>query len=267
VGPVLNDALFTPHKTVVCVSATLGLGGSFDYWLERAGLAGREDVLRGTFASPFPYKQAVLLAIPADAPPPSSPAYQGFVNDAALRLCTASGGGALVLFTSYGSLRAAFSFCAPRLARHGICALAQGEDDRARLMRRFLDDASSVLFATDSFWEGIDAPGETLRLVILCRLPFNTPDDPVPQARCEALERAGKNPFTELSVPEAVMKFRQGFGRLMRRASDRGVVAVLDNRLAQKSYGRIFLDALPETRRCVDSFEVVERVCEQFLNM
>jgi ATP-dependent DNA helicase DinG len=147
----------------------------------------------------------------------------------------------------------------------GIRCLKQGDDDRSRLLRAFLDDRSSVLFATDSFWDGVDAPGDTLRLVILCRLPFRTPNEPVFQARCEALERNGVSSFMELSLPEAVMKFKQGFGRLMRRSSDHGVVAVLDGRLLHKRYGNFFLRSLPETRRSFGEFSSLLQEVGRFL--
>jgi ATP-dependent DNA helicase DinG len=128
-----------------------------------------------------------------------------------------------------------------------------------------LKDTSSVLFATDSFWEGVDAPGDTLRLVILARLPFRTPNDPVFEARREYLERGGGNAFMDLSLPEAVMKFKQGFGRLMRRSSDHGVVAVLDSRTIKKRYGEFFLRSLPETRTSFAEFDRLLLDAEDFL--
>ncbi|MCL2008025.1 MAG: ATP-dependent DNA helicase DinG, partial [Treponema sp.] len=133
------------------------------------------------------------------------------------------------------------------------------------LLESFFSDKHSVLFATDSFWEGVDAPGDTLRLVILCRLPFRSPNDPVFEARCRALEDGGGNSFADLSLPEAVMKFKQGFGRLMRRSSDYGSVVVLDGRLLRKNYGKIFLRSLPETRTCFGEMDSVLRALEDFL--
>jgi ATP-dependent DNA helicase DinG len=274
VAPSLKEALFEPNKTVVCVSATLtvngsgnqGSGGSFSYWESRCGLglAGRE-VLSGQFPSPFPYAKAVLLAVPADAPLPDHGSYRAFVDQAAARLAETSGGSALILFTSYESLRSAFAAAAPRLTEQGIRCLKQGDDDRSRLLRSFLEDQSSVLFATHSFWEGVDAPGDTLRLVVLCRLPFRTPNEPVFQARCEALEAAGRSSFMELSLPEAVMKFKQGFGRLMRRSSDHGVVAVLDGRLLHKRYGQFFLRSIPNTKTSFAEFDTLLKEMERFL--
>jgi ATP-dependent DNA helicase DinG len=207
----------------------------------------------------------VLLASPVDAPLPDETGYQEFVNYAVAELAASSGGSALVLFTSYQSLQNACLSAIPRLQELGIRCLKQGDDDRARLLQEFLNDETSVLFATDSFWEGVDAPGDTLRLVIICRLPFRTPNNPVFEARREALEKKGANPFMELSLPEAVMKFKQGFGRLMRRSSDHGAVVVLDKRLIQKQYGIIFQRSLPETKTLFADLPVIVREMENFL--
>ena len=264
---VLNASLFAPHKTVVCVSATLTVNNDFRYWAGRSGLGMVTDrpVCTGCFPSPFPYASAVLLAAPADAPLPDEDSYQDFINASVGRLAAAAGGSALILFTSYQSLQSAWLAAQPELRPLGIRCLKQGDDDRSRLLRTFLADESSVLFATDSFWEGVDAPGDTLRLVILCRLPFKSPSDPVFEARREAVEKTGGNAFMELSLPEAVMKFKQGFGRLMRRSSDRGVVAALDGRLLKKRYGSFFLRSLPETKTSFADFESVLQDAERFL--
>jgi ATP-dependent DNA helicase DinG len=262
----LKESLFDPGKTVICCSATLTIAGRFDYWESRCGLKLLEDPpLRGIFPSPFPYSSGVLLGIPQDAPLPEENGYQDFVNRAVAELALAAGGSALVLFTSYQSLRSAYTAAAPVLSKEGIRCLKQGDDDRSRLLSGFLKDTSSVLFATDSFWEGVDAPGDTLRLVILARLPFRTPNDPVFEARREYLEREGGNAFMDLSLPEAVMKFKQGFGRLMRRSDDHGVVAVLDGRTTKKRYGEYFLRSLPETRTSFGEFSGLLRDTERFL--
>ncbi|MCL2880231.1 MAG: ATP-dependent DNA helicase DinG, partial [Treponema sp.] len=275
VAPYLKEALFEPNKTVICVSATLTTGNSagnsydncFEYWKSRAGLSliSEREALTGIFPSPFPYESKVLLAAPEDAPLPAEPGYSIFVDSAAAALTEISGGSALVLFTSYEALRSAHEAALPVLQKQGIRVLRQGDDDRNRLLASFLKDEKSCLFATDSFWEGVDAPGDTLRLVILCRLPFRSPSDPVFEARCEAVEDHGGNAFMDLSLPEAVMKFKQGFGRLMRRSSDHGVVVVLDGRLLRKPYGRIFLQSLPETRTCFSDFKTILGAVENFL--
>jgi ATP-dependent DNA helicase DinG len=262
----LKEALFEANKTVVCLSATLTVGGSFNYWMSRTGITQAKDaggeaktVLNGVFPSPFPYQTSVLTAVPADAPDPNGREFQNFMNEAVFRLVEASGGSALVLFTSFESLHAAYNSAAPRLEALGIRCLKQGGDDRSRLLRAFIDDESSVLFAADSFWEGVDAPGTTLRLVIMCRLPFKSPGDPIYEARAEHIERRGGNAFMSLSVPEAVMKFRQGFGRLIRRTSDFGAVVILDSRLIHKRYGGLFLQSLPKTRHCFENLDAVAR--------
>lgn len=221
--------------------------------------------MSGSYESPFPYRSNVLFAIPDDAPLPEERGFQDWIETAIVSLLQASAGHALVLFTSYESLRAACEVARNALSPLGLTILRQGDDDRARLLETFRNDESSVLFATDSFWEGVDAPGDTLLHVIIVKLPFRVPNDPVHAARSEAIERAGGNPFMELSLPEAVVRFRQGFGRLMRRKTDHGVVTVLDRRLLAKRYGRIFIDSIPETVQCFAPFADVLHRVERFL--
>ncbi|MDR3019753.1 MAG: DEAD/DEAH box helicase family protein [Treponema sp.] len=266
-SPKLKESVFAPCKTAVCVSATLAINEDFSYWASRCGINDLETrtVLSGCFPSPFPYSKAVLLASPADAPLPDEEGYQDFVNMAAGKLAGIAGGSALILFTSYQSLTSAYNAAKEELESIGIRCLKQGDDDRARLLSTFVSETSACLFATDSFWEGVDAPGDALRLVIICRLPFRTPGDPVFEARREAVQKRGGNPFVELSLPQAVMKFKQGFGRLMRRSDDHGVVVVLDSRIIKKQYGSLFLHSLPETKTSFGSFEKILQDVEGFL--
>lgn len=267
VAPMMREGVFEPFVTVLCLSATLRVGQRFDYWMRRVGLNLVEEgrLMSGIYDSPFPYASNVLVAIPADAPLPDEGGFQEWQQTAIVSLIQASAGHALVLFTSYESLKGACSIAREALAPLGITVLKQGDDDRSRLLDTFRRDESSVLFATDSFWEGVDAPGDALLHVIIAKLPFRVPSDPVHAARSESLELAGGNSFIELSLPEAVMRFRQGFGRLMRRKTDRGVVTVLDRRVLAKRYGRIFLESLPETRQCFEPLrEVLPRI-EGFL--
>ncbi|HVP18827.1 MAG TPA: helicase C-terminal domain-containing protein, partial [Spirochaetia bacterium] len=266
IGPLMKEAVFEPIKTAVFTSATLTVAGSFSFWAGRIGLdrpGGREPLLQ-TFPSPFNYEENVLLGAPTDAPPPDSASYKSFLSGFIARALQSSRGAGLVLFTSYSLLRETHAVVAPLLAQRGIRILRQGDDDRARLLDAFRAERSSVLFATDSFWEGVDAPGETLEMVVLCRLPFRVPTEPVLKARMAAIEMRGGNPFGELSLPDAVVRLRQGFGRLMRRHDDRGVVLILDSRIVTKSYGSVFLESLPRTRLVIDTAKAVQAAVAGF---
>jgi ATP-dependent DNA helicase DinG len=270
IAPLMREAVFEPFKTIVLTSATLTVAGSFSYWAGRTGLgpamrglSGREPVFC-TFPSPFNYRENVLLGVPTDAPAPDSSGYRGFLARFISQALVASRGGGLVLFTSYALLREVAEAVRPSLAAAGIRLMKQGDGDRARLLDAFREERSSVLFATDSFWEGVDAPGETLQVVILCRLPFRVPSEPILRARMAAIEGEGGNPFTELSLPDAVVRLRQGFGRLMRRQDDRGVVLVLDSRIVTKQYGQVFLESLPATQRSIGPASEVLLAVEGF---
>ena len=267
ISKTMNTGVFEPMESVVCTSATLRTGKSFSYWSGRVGInfAEKERVLQNTFASPFPYKTNLLLSVPVDAPFPSDRSFQPWMEEAVISLIRASVGRALVLFTSYDSLSYACEHARRVLSEEGIPVLKQGDDDRFRLLETFKKDTDSVLFATDSFWEGVDVPGESLSHVIIVKLPFGVPSDPVFAAKSEAIEKRGGSPFMELSVPEAVMRFRQGYGRLMRRSSDRGAVTVLDTRIVKKQYGRIFTESLPESQYCFEPFQNVTRRIRMFL--
>jgi len=267
IGGLMRESVYEPLPTVVFTSATLTVAESFAYWAGRIGLDSRvgRDVSTGVFPSPFDYRSNVLLGVPTDAPAPDAPGYRTFLQRFLARALSASRGGALVLFTSRALLAEMHQAVAPALAGEGIRILRQGEDDRARLLERFREDERSALFATDSFWEGVDAPGETLHTVVLCRLPFRVPSEPVLKARMAAVEAGGGNSFAELSLPDAVIRTRQGFGRLMRRRDDRGVVLVLDSRIVTRSYGAVFLDSLPPARRLVtDAAGVLAGVADFF---
>jgi ATP-dependent DNA helicase DinG len=249
IADLMNASVFEPYRSVICLSATLSVGGSFEFWKHRVGVsnaASRAECMG--FASPFPYHRNAMFGAVRDAPNPDSPVWQEWVNEAVYRLIEASGGRALVLFTSYTSLRSTWEAVKPRVDQLGISMFRQGDDERSRILDAFKSDIASVLFATDSFREGVDAPGETLELVIMTKLPFRVPTDPVQKARSEAIERNGGNAFMDLSLPEAVIRFKQGFGRLIRHSDDRGAVVVLDARVLAKRYGSVFVSSLPETR-------------------
>ena len=252
IAPLMENGVFSPLGTVVCTSATLGIEGRFDYWEKRCGVGLIEPsrVSRGVFPSPFPYERNMVFAVPSDAPfPDRTEEFQSFVDSAVASLIKCALGRTLVLFTSYDMLRRTYNAVHEEIADEGITILRQGDDDRFRLMTRFRTETSSVLFATDSFWEGVDVPGDSLSQVVIVKLPFGVPSDPVFSARAELIQNAGGNSFMELSVPDAVIKFRQGFGRLVRRCDDRGAVVVLDRRIIEKRYGSLFLSSIPRTKR------------------
>lgn len=267
VTDVMQEAVYTPYKTVVFTSATLSVSDSFSFWERRVGLDAVETERREEhiFPSPFDYEGRVLLGVPEDAPLPDSADYRSFLSRFVAEALTLSEGRALVLFTSYEMLRTTYEAVKPSLTKLGITALRQGDDERSRLLEGFNTDTASVLFATQSFWQGVDSPGETLTLLILCKLPFRVPTHPVQLARMEAIRRGDGNPFRDLSLPDAVMRLKQGFGRLMRHRQDRGVVLIPDARLVKKSYGSLFLNSLPSTARSVKEAGGVIRDVEAFL--
>ena len=263
---MMNEAVFSKFRSVICTSATLSVGESFDFWKGRVGLA-RSDahVETAVYPSPFPFRTNALLAVDTGAPGPTSPGFGAYVDQAIPRLLEASQGHALVLFTSYDAMKSAFEAAKPKMAELGITLMRQGDNERSKLLDAFKADLSSVLFATDSFWEGIDAPGETLQLVVICKLPFRVPTDPVQLARSEAVEKKGGNAFMEISLPEAVIRLKQGFGRLIRHSQDRGVVVILDSRIATKRYGGLFIQSLPECRLVAEGLDAITKEVSRFL--
>lgn len=239
VGPLVREHLLSKKKTVIMTSATLRVGGSFDYLRERLDAWDAEELAVG---SPFDYAEAALLYVTKDMPDPGNPGYQRAVADAMAALFEATEGRSLALFTSYSHLRATAQAITAPLARAGITVYSQGTGlSRAQLLSNFSKGERSVLLGTRSFWEGVDLPGEILSCLAIAKLPFDVPDDPLVQARSEVCD----NPFNDYMVPEAVLRFLQGFGRLIRTRSDRGIVAVLDGRLVSKRYGARFINSLP----------------------
>jgi ATP-dependent DNA helicase DinG len=267
VGPLLQQALFQPIKTAVLTSATLTIQGGFDYLAQRVGVAGLplSRVRDASIPSPFDYSRQALLAIPADVPLPDEREYHDMVAEAIRRAVLCSRGSAFCLFTSYGALNQAHRRLTQELQAEGLVPLRQGEMSRRELLERFRSTPGAVLFGTDSFWEGVDVPGDRLVLVLIARLPFRVPSDPLQEARAEAIEARGGNAFSELQLPQAVLKLKQGFGRLIRTSQDRGAVAVLDRRLLTKRYGRLFLDSLPDVRVEAPPFEELVETLAPFV--
>ncbi len=249
VAQCLKEAVYDRFRTVVMTSATLAVGDSFAYFRERVGLdlAERERLRELLLPSPFDYHRQTLVAVPTDFPEPGRPGFTERAGELIERCVLAADGRTFVLFTAYSLLRRLHGELGPGLGARGYHCLRQGEANRHRLLKQFAADPTSVLFATDSFWEGVDVPGRALEQVIITRLPFRVPTEPVLEARAEAIEQRGGDPFMSYTVPQAVIKFKQGFGRLIRHREDRGVVLILDSRVVKKGYGRIFLRSLPET--------------------
>ena len=260
VAPLLRAALFEQFPTAVLTSATLAVGGRFDYLHQRLGLdevsdPERVETLR--VESPFDFAEQAVLAVPQDLPEPAQPRYETATHTMIDEVVRITGGGTFVLFTAYGALNRAVDALGSQLRGRGLTVLQQGETNRHMLLRRFIDDPCAVLFATDSFWEGVDVRGDALRCVIITRLPFRVPTEPIEQARVAAITARGGNAFAEQTVPQAVIKLKQGFGRLIRARTDRGAVVLLDSRVVRKPYGRVFLDSLPPAHRLIDDQDTV----------
>lgn len=250
VADALAEWLFGNLKTVVLTSATLSVGKSFDYLHTRLGLNTVEEkhVENHLLDSPFDFDKQAMLAIPTDMALPDD---KGFLDAVVEHVRTAvriTNGHAFVLFTSFYALDYVHRRLDAELRDLGIRPLKQGEMTRTRLLNDFRGAPSSVLFATDSFWEGVDVAGEALQCVIVPKLPFRVPTEPIQEARAEAISAAGGDAFMDYAVPQAVIKFRQGLGRLIRRKTDRGAVLVLDRRIITKGYGRVFMESLPEMK-------------------
>ena len=234
----------------IFTSATLSVAGDFAHFCNRLGLGAAEAI---SIPSPFDYERQALLYLPAAMPDPTAPGYVVAVVETSLSLIEASAGGAFVLFTSHRALgRAAALLRARGLRPAGLPLLVQGEGPREQLLREFREHGSAVLLGTASFWEGVDVKGDALRLVVIEKLPFASPEDPLVKARIEFLRRRGGNPFQDYQLPEAALALAQGFGRLIRSEEDRGVIAICDPRLVRKSYGRVLRRSLPTLTATAD---------------
>lgn len=253
IAKTLAEFLFSKFSTIILCSATLTTAQNFSFIRNRLGLTEQhlkyKTINENIYQSPFDYKKQALLIVPNDLPPPTD---SRFLNAAAENIwltLQASRGNAFVLFTSYTMLKQCYEMLETRLKEQRFYPLKQGDDERQTLLQKFKTVDRSVLFGTDSFWEGVDVAGEALRCVIIVKLPFKVPSEPIIQARSEAITTRGGDPFMEYSLPQAIVKFKQGFGRLIRNRQDRGCIVCLDNRLITKRYGKEFLNSLPDCQK------------------
>ncbi len=236
ISSTLKERLYSKCDTVVMTSATMAVDKSFGFLKSGLGLEDEQRVQELILPSPFNYEEQLLLTIPDDIPEPGNVGYSDAISDLITKAVKASNGNALILFTSYTLLETVYKNIYGELEDDGILTLKQGAFPRGKLLDKFRIEDNSVLFATDSFWEGVDVPGDALKLVVITRLPFRVPTEPIIEARVEYMENQGLNSFTDYSVPVAVLKFKQGFGRLIRTKTDKGAVLVLDKRLISKFY-------------------------------
>ncbi|MFW6051909.1 MAG: ATP-dependent DNA helicase [Myxococcota bacterium] len=256
VSELMREEVFYRVPSVVLTSATLAAGGDFAFVQRRLGID--FDVREEILPSPFDYPRQAALYVPPHLPDPRDGAYLEGAEREVDALVSVTGGGAFVLCTSYRVMRELAGRCGPRW---GGTVLVQGEAPKGELLERFRAAGDAVLFATASFWEGVDVPGHALRLVILDKLPFDVPTDPLVRARCERMREDGEQPFMKYLVPSAALALKQGFGRLVRSRRDRGIVAILDSRIRRRGYGKVFLRSLPDARRC-DTLEELRQFWE-----
>jgi DNA polymerase-3 subunit epsilon/ATP-dependent DNA helicase DinG len=239
VGPMIEENLWHQKASVILTSATLTAHNEFQYLRNTLGADDADELQLG---SPFDYESSTLLYVANDIPEPNVSGYQQTLDRSLIATAKATGGRMLVLFTSYTALKKTAQAITGPLAREDIYVYEQGDGASPNaLLESFKSTERAVLLGTRSFWEGVDVPGEALSVVVITKLPFDVPTDPLIAARSEMYEDS----FNEYYLPEAILKFRQGFGRLIRTASDRGIVAILDRRVLTKQYGRLFLESLP----------------------
>jgi ATP-dependent DNA helicase DinG len=250
VSPVLGRALDACPGPIILTSATLTVAGSFDYLRARVGLG--DTASDATFASPFRYDRQALLYVAPDLPEPNHDAFPKRAAERMAELCAITGGRALLLFTSFRNMRIAEAHLREALP---FPLLVQGERPRHLLLAAMRERVGSVLLATQSFWEGVDIPGEALSLVVMDRIPFAVPDDPLTAARIDRIRDDGGEPFGDYQLPRAALSLKQGFGRLIRTRTDRGIVAVLDGRVARKTYGATLIASLPADCPRTESIE------------
>lgn len=266
-APILREDLFSRVETAILTSATLTTDARFDFLSRRLGLDSIEtNVVTEIFPSPFEYPTHALFMVPTDAPPPNTDpsGHLQSVVRSIIDVTAASDGGVFALFTSHRDVRGAASELRARGIERSRPLYVHGEDTRDNLLRKFRDSERAILLGTASFWEGVDVPGRALRGLIIARLPFRVPSEPVTAAHCEAIVERGGDPFAEYMVPHAALRLKQGFGRLIRTATDRGVIVLVDPRAVNKGYGRSLLRDLPPARRVFGPWNTIMKQLQGF---
>jgi ATP-dependent DNA helicase DinG len=253
VGPILRECLWSKLECAVLTSATLAVGGGFEYIRQRLGMEHAREVV---LPSHFDYQSQALFYVPPDLPDARAPQFAAKAAERIRQLLEITRGRAFVLFTSYAQMNEMYQRLLPQL---DYIMLRQGDAPKSALLDEFRMTPNAVLFATSSFWQGVDVQGEQLSCVIIDRLPFAVPSDPVVAARVKAIDADRGNAFFQYQVPAAVITLKQGFGRLIRSLHDRGLLVLLDNRILKKQYGRVFVESLPNYKKTTDL-----RVVEEF---
>ncbi len=268
IARLLLEMLYPGLRRCMMTSATLSIGESFEYMIGRLGMDGLESerLLKRSFGSPYDFESQVRFLIPTFLSSPKSPGFADEVSRILNEILSVHSRGSMVLFTSYQMLKQVYYALQPHLERRGVRLLGQGiSGSRTALLKRFQEDRGSVLLGTSSFWEGVDLPGPALELLVITKLPFDVPTEPLTEAKMEKVEREKGNSFYYYAVPEAVVRLRQGFGRLIRSGSDRGAVLLLDHRVVQTRYGALFLKSIPvQPVICEESSLLMEALKEWF---
>lgn len=266
VSDFLRESIFKYFDTIILTSATLTSNKKFDYLKNRIGLNGNleKDLTEIQLESPFNYAEQMSICIPLDIVEPSSNKYLDLSSEYIKNIINVTHGSTFLLFTSFYALEYSFTKVVKHFGEKKFTFLKQGMYDRHTILTKFKNNTNSILFGTDSFWEGVDVLGDSLRCVVLMKLPFRVPTEPIIQARIEKMKRENINSFMEYIVPQTVIKFRQGFGRLIRSKNDTGCVVCLDRRIATKSYGKIFLQSLPPANRVISTKDSILSELKQY---
>ncbi len=267
IADVLCDTFFSTKESIILTSATLTSNNSFHFLKQELGILNIDNsdrLVEIALPSSFDYEKQMSICIPTDIPLPNEKTFNNMVTSLLIKILELTKGKTFILFTSYGMLNYSHEVLSNHF-KNSITLLKQGDINRHSIINKFKTGSNSVVLGTDSFWEGVDVAGNSLECVILIKLPFSVPSDPIHQGKVERIEQNGGNPFYDYSIPKSVIKFRQGFGRLIRTTKDKGIVICLDKRIITKSYGKIFLNSLPKCKVVIgDNFKLLKEIVKYF---